>query len=171
MLYWGRMNNTAMIKIFATWFGLGRAPKAPGTFGTVGAIPLVYLFSRFGEFQYMFATLAFTVAAIMVAHIYELTIADEHDSPEFVMDEVAGFLVTMTWVPFTWQYVLAGFILFRVLDALNRGRSRWSTPKYRVESERWPTTWSPEFWPTSPCKWSWPTVAFRSDCALLNRCD
>jgi phosphatidylglycerophosphatase A len=118
MLYWGRMNNTAMIKIFATWFGLGRAPKAPGTFGTVGAIPLVYLFSRFGEFQYMFATLAFTVAAIMVAHIYELTIADEHDSPEFVMDEVAGFLVTMTWVPFTWQYVLAGFILFRVLDAL-----------------------------------------------------
>ena len=118
VLYCRPVNNPMWIKILATWFGLGRAPKAPGTVGTLGAIPLAYVFSRFGEYQYMFATVAFTVLSIMVAHVYELTIAEEHDSPEFVMDEVAGFLVAMVWIPFTWPYVLAAFVLFRFFDAV-----------------------------------------------------
>ena len=39
-----------------------------------------------------------------------------HDSKEIVIDEVAGFLITMTWLPMTWQSVVIGFILFRFFD-------------------------------------------------------
>ncbi len=98
----------------AIWFGCGLSPKAPGTVGTLGAIPLLYLLSPLPVYYYMAATLVFVVITMVVAHFYETDGA--HDSPEFVMDEVAGFLVTMAWVPFTWTGVLAGFALFRLLD-------------------------------------------------------
>jgi len=58
---------------------------------------------------------AFVVGAILLAHFHEL-LTGAHDPSEVVIDEVAGFLVTMVWVPFTWSYVLAGFLLFRILD-------------------------------------------------------
>lgn len=102
-------------RILATWFGCGLSPKAPGTVGTVGAIPLfLILATQLKDIQYMAATLLISAAAIVVAHIYEWDA--EHDSPQFVMDEVAGFLVTMTWVPVTWSWVLAGFVAFRLFD-------------------------------------------------------
>ena len=101
--------------VLATWFGLGKIPKAPGTYGTLGAIPLVWVFSLAGPIPYMLATLFFTLFAIFVAHIYEMG-SGQHDDQEVVIDEVAGFLVTMTWVPFQWPYVVAGFLLFRLFD-------------------------------------------------------
>lgn len=106
------------IKLLGTWFGCGRAPKAPGTFGTLGAIPLVWAFQTAGEERYLLFTLAFTLFTILVAQLYEDLVATEHDSPEFVIDEVAGFLVTMAMVPFTWVSVLTGFLLFRLLDVV-----------------------------------------------------
>lgn len=64
----------------------------------------------------MIVTFAFVVLAVAVAQIYEDYISPSHDPSEFVMDEVAGFLITMTWIPLTWEWVLTGFLLFRVLD-------------------------------------------------------
>ena len=113
--------NSPLLKrpavILATWFGCGKFPKAPGTAGTLGAIPLVWALSLLGPLPYMLATLVFTIFAIFVAHVYEAE-SGEHDASEVVIDEVAGFLVTMTWVPFSWTYVLAGFLLFRFFDIL-----------------------------------------------------
>lgn len=106
------------LKLVSTWFGCGRSPYVPGTVGTLGAIPLVWAFARMGEMRYMLATVTFTIVSIFIAQMYEDLIATEHDASEFVLDEVAGFLVTMTWVPFTWPFVLAGFAIFRVLDIL-----------------------------------------------------
>lgn len=105
------------LNMLATWFGCGRAPWAPGTVGTIGAIPLVWLFQRLGATEYMFATFGFTVVAMLIAQIYEAG-GSEHDPSEFVLDEVAGFLVTMTWLPFTWTWLLLGFALFRLLDVV-----------------------------------------------------
>jgi phosphatidylglycerophosphatase A len=113
------------LKALGTWFGLGLVPFAPGTFGTLGAIPLVWFFQRFGEMQYMFAVLLFTVFSIFVAQLYEEEVAEGHDPGEFVLDEVAGFLVTMTWMPFTWAYLLAGFVLFRLFDILKPFPISW----------------------------------------------
>lgn len=43
---------------------------------------------------------------------------DTHDAQEIVIDEVAGILITMTWLPAHWFYVVTGFVLFRLLDIL-----------------------------------------------------
>jgi phosphatidylglycerophosphatase A len=125
---WGASLNSSIRKtvvLLSTWFGCGYLPKVPGTFGTLGAIPLVWLFQQTGETRYLLFTLAFTVVSIYVAQLYEDTVATEHDPSEFVLDEVAGFLVTMTWVPFTWQWVLAGFVLFRILDMVKPFPISW----------------------------------------------
>jgi phosphatidylglycerophosphatase A len=106
---------TEVVQILATWFGCGKAPKAPGTFGTLGAIPLAFALSFVGPLPYMLVTLIFSVGAIFVAQLYE-GISGRHDDKEVVIDEVAGFLVTMAWVPFTWKYAVAGFLLFRLFD-------------------------------------------------------
>jgi phosphatidylglycerophosphatase A len=112
----------------AIWFGCGLSPKAPGTVGTLGAIPLFLLLVRLESLHYMAAVLAFSVASILVAHFYELG-GEEHDRPEFVMDEVAGFLVTMTWVPATVPGVIAGFAIFRLLDIVKPFPISWVDQK------------------------------------------
>jgi len=92
-------------------------PFVPGTFGTLGAFPVVYAFALLGPLPYMIATIVFIVFSVLVAHIFE-SFHGEHDSSCIVIDEVAGFLVTMTWVPLTPQYWIAGFLLFRIFDML-----------------------------------------------------
>jgi phosphatidylglycerophosphatase A len=105
----------SFVEIFATWFGCGKAPKAPGTFGTLGAIPLVWAFTLAGPINYLLLSMIFTVVAIFVAHLQELQ-SGRHDDKSVVIDEVAGLLVTMAWVPFSWTYVILGFALFRLFD-------------------------------------------------------
>jgi phosphatidylglycerophosphatase A len=109
------MNYSRKTEILATFFYLGRAPFMPGTFGTLGAIPLVFLFSLFGSTVYMLLTFALTIWAVHIAGQYENMVQD-HDCKEIVIDEVVGFLVTMFWLPHTWQAFLYSFILFRALD-------------------------------------------------------
>lgn len=109
--------SARLILLFATWFGCGKFPKAPGTVGTLGALPLAWLVSKLDEFSALIFIFTFAVGAIVIAHLYGL-ISDEHDSQEVVVDEVAGFLVTMTWVPFTWANVLLAFGIFRLLDII-----------------------------------------------------
>lgn len=119
-------NNSGFIKILGTWFGSGLSPKAPGTAGTIAGLPLVWLVSLTGEIPYMGFTLVFAAASILIAQKFEDDFGGgRHDLPEFVMDEVAGFLVTMAMVPFTWSFVLAGFVLFRLLDALKPFPISW----------------------------------------------
>ncbi len=139
------------LKAMGTWFGLGLVPFAPGTFGTLGAIPLVYLFQRLGELPYMFATLLFAIAAIFIAQMYEDVVSTDHDPAEFVLDEVAGFLVTMTWIPFTWAYLLAGFVIFRLLDIVKPFPISWVDKRVPADLARWPMIWWRVFWRALRC--------------------
>ena len=113
------------LKYLATWFGCGHSPLMPGTVGTLGAFPLVWFFYGLGEMAYLAATLLFCVFAILVAHLYEMEIAGVHDTPELVIDEVAGFLVTMAMVPLHWNWLLLGFLLFRFFDILKPFPISW----------------------------------------------
>jgi phosphatidylglycerophosphatase A len=105
----------SFLKKIATFFGVGFFPKGPGTAGTVAAIPLVLLLSWAGPLIYMVVTILLLPVAILAAQVYEDDVGG-HDHKEIVIDEVVGFLVAMTWLPMTWQAMLAGFLLFRVLD-------------------------------------------------------
>ena len=101
----------------ATWLGCGRAPLAPGTVGTLGAIPLVILMALIGHWPYLIMTTFLCYLTIEVAEKYEVQF-DVMDAKEVVIDEVAGYAVAMAWLPLTWQAFLASFILFRLLDMI-----------------------------------------------------
>lgn len=109
------MNKSKLISLLATVFGAGLSPKMPGTVGTLAAVPIWYLFFLTGPYGYMVLTFFLVIAAIFICDYYERDLPT-HDRPEIVIDEVAGFLITMTWLPFTLKYLVLGFILFRVLD-------------------------------------------------------
>jgi phosphatidylglycerophosphatase A len=104
-----------MIKAFVTFFGVGLSPKAPGTLGTLATIPLAALFIWLGPLVHMSFAILLTLAAIWAADVYEKR-KGGHDHPEIVIDEVVGFLISMTWMPMTWQAFAAGFVLFRFFD-------------------------------------------------------
>jgi len=108
------------IKFIATGFGLGYLPKAPGTFGTLLALPFFWFLHEKGIYTYMLVTFFFTAFACIVAELAG-PLFEKFDSPHIVIDEIAGFLITMTWLPRTWQAILVGFILFRILDATKPG--------------------------------------------------
>lgn len=103
------------IKMFATFFYAGCSPKAPGTVGTLATIPLWYLLAQLSILPYMVIVFILSIVGILVAQAYE-GMVQKHDSKEIVIDEVVGFLITMTWLPLTWQSVVFGFILFRFFD-------------------------------------------------------
>ena len=104
-----------IVRFIATGFYSGLVPFAPGTAGTLAALPLVFLFRFFGPTAYLFLTFLFVVVAIVVAEIYEVA-KGSHDSREIVIDEFAGFLITMALVPLTVWSLLLGFLLFRTFD-------------------------------------------------------
>ena len=95
--------------------GAGLAPHAPGTAGTVAAIPIYTLLAAQPVALYLLAVALVAVAGVWVCGrtAHELGV---HDHPGIVLDEIAGFLVTMTALPFDWPWIAAGFVAFRVLD-------------------------------------------------------
>lgn len=106
-----------IIKLLATGFGLGYLPIAPGSCGTLLGIPLVLGLQWLGPLPYMVITFLLTIAACLIADRAGVLFG-ETDSRHIVIDEVVGFAVTMVWLPSTWKALLAGFIIFRILDAL-----------------------------------------------------
>ncbi|MCB0389788.1 MAG: phosphatidylglycerophosphatase A [Bdellovibrionales bacterium] len=118
------------IYFFATWGYLGRSPKAPGTVGTIGTLPLAYLFYQFNDYGYVIATFVFTLFSLFICIAYE-NVFQTHDPQEVVIDEVAGFLIAMTLLPFTWQAILLAFVLFRVLDILKPFPIGWADKKIK----------------------------------------
>ena len=102
----------------ATWFGCGLVPKAPGTMGTLGAIPIYVLVAPFGRVAVGAAALVVTVIGVWSASIVARALGTK-DPQLVVVDEVAGMLVTMLPVAHpSWVALTAGFALFRLLDVV-----------------------------------------------------
>lgn len=101
--------------LVAAWGPCGYSPVAPGTAGTLGAIPLYLALSALPPAAYLAATLAVALLAVVAADRAGRYWGVADASP-IVIDEVAGYLVTMALVPFSWTAALAGFVLFRAFD-------------------------------------------------------
>lgn len=108
---------TTFIKLFATVFGVGYCPVAPGTVGTIAGAGFYFLMRNMLLPHYIIFVLVFIFMASWVADIAE-EIFTEEDPQKVVIDEVAGFLVTMIGFQFNWILVVAGFILFRTFDII-----------------------------------------------------
>ncbi|HEX9024304.1 MAG TPA: phosphatidylglycerophosphatase A [Geobacteraceae bacterium] len=104
-----------LVILFATWWGTGYSPIASGTVGTLAAIPLYLLLGNLPIAQYLLLLIPLTLFACWVSGKAEL-IFNEKDSGKIVIDEVVGYLVTMTGVPLSWKGVILGFFLFRLFD-------------------------------------------------------
>jgi len=103
------------VHFLALGFGSGLAPKAPGTFGTLMAVP-IYLAIKDLELSLFLAIVAFvTIVGVFICERSSNSLG-VHDHPGIVWDEFAGFLITMIAVPFDWLWLLLGFLLFRLFD-------------------------------------------------------
>ena len=109
-------------------FGSGLAPVAPGTFGTLAAIPLYFLLYPFGSTIY-FIALVFIMGAGIIICQKTADHLNSHDHPGIVWDEIAGFLLTMAWVVPSIAHVLMGFLLFRLFDIVKPWPIKWIDQK------------------------------------------
>lgn len=113
---------------FSLGFGTGLAPFAPGTFGTLAAVPL-YLLCYSWPIELF---LAVTVAGFLIG-IYWCEFTSKalgvHDHGGIVWDEIVGFFITMIAVPFSAVNLVLGFLLFRLFDILKPWPIKWLDQK------------------------------------------
>ena len=105
------------IHFLALGFGSGLAPKAPGTFGTLAAIPVFLLSLSLNNVNYLLLVIVMSVAGIYICGKAAKD-AGVHDHGAIVWDEIVGFMITMYLMPVSWLSVLVGFALFRFFDIL-----------------------------------------------------
>ncbi len=103
--------------LFATGFGAGCAPVAPGTAGTMVAIPFVYIMQMFSIEAFIALTVLISLAGIWICGQAAERLG-VHDHPGIVFDEIAGYFITMIAAPAGWVWIALGFILFRLFDIL-----------------------------------------------------
>lgn len=113
------------IHLLAFGLGSGAAPVAPGTFGTLAAVPLYLVLQPLGLPLYLLSLLLVFVIGIAIC---EKTSRDlgVHDHPGIVWDEIAGYLVTMAGAPFGWYWMVTGFLLFRGFDIFKPWPIGWA---------------------------------------------
>src|SRR5215216_773914 len=110
--------QTALVKkvfqdplfFLAFGFGSGLLAKIPGTWGTIVAIPVYLLLRPLPVFLYV------SVGIFICQKVSQ--VLGEEDYPGIVWDEIVGYLFTMTAIPLKLQWVLLGFVLFRLFDVL-----------------------------------------------------
>ncbi|MCU7797004.1 MAG: phosphatidylglycerophosphatase A [Candidatus Thiodiazotropha sp. (ex Myrtea spinifera)] len=105
-------------------FGSGLAPKAPGTFGTLVAIPIYLLLQPLPFTLYLVLLLLGFLAGIWICDQTSQDLG-VHDHGGIVWDEIIGYLVTMSFVSGGWWWVLIGFVLFRFFDILKPWPIGW----------------------------------------------
>jgi phosphatidylglycerophosphatase A len=105
------------ILLLATGLGVGYSPIAPGTLGTLLAIPIYYFLSNIPSPIYEITLVGFLSLSVWVSGNAEIFFR-KRDDQRIVIDEIIGFLITMLWVPKTIRFVIIGFLLFRFFDIL-----------------------------------------------------
>ncbi len=112
------------VLMLAFGFGSGLSKKAPGTMGTILAVILFYGLMLMGTTWYVVGLVLVTLSGSWICGEASKKL-DVHDHGGIVWDEVAGYLLTMYWAPFTLQNMLIGFVLFRLFDILKPWPINW----------------------------------------------
>lgn len=103
------------VHCLAFGFGSGTAPKAPGTFGTLAAVPLWLLLSQLSLMWYSLVVLFTAIIGIWLCGKAAKDL-QVHDHPGIVWDEMVGYWITMWAAPAGWVWPILGFALFRLFD-------------------------------------------------------
>ena len=111
--------------MLAFGFGSGLSPWAPGTFGTLAAIPFYLLLRELPLVPYLAI-----VVFCFFAGCWFCTRASEflqvHDHSGIVWDEIVGYWLTMVLAPPQWWWIIIGFVLFRIFDIVKPWPVSWA---------------------------------------------
>ena len=98
-------------------FGSGLSPAAPGTMGTLAAVPFIFLLKSLGGMGFWLALLLlFLLGVYLCGHVSRKL--GVHDHGGIVWDEMVGYWLSAAFVPLQWHWLLAAFVLFRFFDIL-----------------------------------------------------
>ena len=112
-------------KLIATALGAGYSPIAPGTCGTAVTVPLAWALASLAWWQYGLAALAVTLLGVACAQRADAAWGT-HDDQRIVIDEVAGYLITVLSVDrHSWVNLAVGFVVFRFFDIVKPPPVRW----------------------------------------------
>jgi phosphatidylglycerophosphatase A len=106
-----------IILFFAQGAYSGKFPIAPGTAGTAVGVLLYFLIKDISPLYYLFICIVVYGIGTWTSGEAEKLLGKK-DASSIVIDEIAGFFVSMFMVPFGWGFVIAGFFLFRFFDIL-----------------------------------------------------
>jgi len=110
-------SSILFMKFFSSWFFVGYIPFAPGTMGTLAAMPLYMLLSLTSTPWYLLFLILLTILGLKVSN--EMVARYKHPDPQWiVVDEVLGYLVTMAGVSSGILWMFLGFLIFRFFDIL-----------------------------------------------------
>ncbi len=109
----------------ATWFGCGLMHPAPGTWGTLGALPIgLILLALGGKFTLLAGIVIIIPIGLWASNKFE-TMTGTHDNSMIVIDEVAGLWITLLATTFNPLSILLAFGLFRFFDILKPFPVNW----------------------------------------------
>lgn len=127
-----------LARITASYFGIGFAPKAPGTMGSLATLPLAFVLAYFWGCAGILAGAAVAFFAGVWATNEIISKQDEKDPSFVVIDETAGQLTAFLIVApqlqtnsDAWAVYLTGFALFRFFDILKAGPVKWADSKLK----------------------------------------
>ncbi len=110
-----KIPGNRLVHFLAFGFGTGYALVAPGTFGTLVAIPIYLLLMQTPPPVYALVVLGMFGAGVWLCEKTERDLG-VHDHSGIVWDEIVGYLITMFMAPAGWVWVAVGFLLFRLFD-------------------------------------------------------
>jgi phosphatidylglycerophosphatase A len=111
--------------LLATSFGVGRLPRAPGTWGSLAALPFAAALAWLGgPWLVLLAALALSGLGVWASERY-MAACGVHDPAAIVVDEVVGQWLTVALLPLTPLAYLLGFVLFRIADMVKPWPASW----------------------------------------------
>ena len=117
-------------------FGSGLAPFAPGTFGTLAAIPPYLLLAQLTWPLYALVLLLSFVLGVYLCEQASKNLG-VHDHGGIVWDEFVGFWITLFMIPPEWYWILMGFVLFRIFDIIKPFPIKWLDNKVKGGLASW----------------------------------
>lgn len=113
--------------VAATWFGSGNLPWAPGTWGSLAALPFAWAILWFGNPTVLLGATAVVFAVGWWASIVYMNETGKSDPDPVVIDEVAGqWLALLPAAAGIWWHWLVGFLLFRLFDIVKPWPVGWA---------------------------------------------
>ena len=110
------INLNSAARVLATWFGSGLLPKAPGTWGSLFALPIGYAVTTFGSV----VLLGILTSLLFIIGVWASNVISNEiglaDPSEIVIDEVVGQWITLLFIPPNVILYFLAFILFRLFD-------------------------------------------------------